>query len=120
MARSLDLSTVPVRVGSGYPAPFDVPCRARRRQRLGKAAGLTQFGVNRLTLQPGAWSSQRHWHTHEDDAHHFQNRSVRDAVLLEVGTNAEGVDGADYPDIDLRHRPEGYVHRDGTPYPVGG
>lgn len=152
MARTLDLSTVPVRVGSGYPAPFDVPCRARRRERLAKAAGLTQFGVNRLTLQPGAWSSQRHWHTHEDelvmvlegevvlvsndgeqrlvagdvvgfpagvpDAHHFQNRSAHDAVLLEVGTDAEGVDRAEYPDIDLRHGLEGYVHRDGTPYPV--
>ncbi|MGZ6070247.1 MAG: cupin domain-containing protein, partial [Myxococcaceae bacterium] len=44
-----------------------MPCRARRRERLGKAAALTQFGVNRLTLEPGAWSSQRHWHTHEDE-----------------------------------------------------
>jgi uncharacterized cupin superfamily protein len=28
---------------------------------------LTQFGVNLLQLPPGAWSSQRHWHTHEDE-----------------------------------------------------
>jgi uncharacterized cupin superfamily protein len=34
---------------------------------LGDAAGLTQFGVNLLRLPPGAWSSQRHWHTHEDE-----------------------------------------------------
>ena len=28
---------------------------------------LTQFGVNLVTLPPGAWSSQRHWHSHEDE-----------------------------------------------------
>jgi uncharacterized cupin superfamily protein len=31
------------------------------------AAGLTQFGVNLLELGPGAWSSQRRWHAHEDE-----------------------------------------------------
>src|SRR5262249_6530344 len=67
MARPLDLSTVPVRVGTDYPAPYDAPCRNRRRERLGKAAGLTQLGVNRLPPAPGTWSSQRHWHTHEDE-----------------------------------------------------
>ena len=52
---------------SGYPAPFDEPCNARVRQVLGDAAGLTQFGVNLTRLSPGAWSSQRHWHTAEDE-----------------------------------------------------
>ena len=37
------------------------------QDRLGDAAGLTQFGVNRLRLPPGAWSSQRHWHSAEDE-----------------------------------------------------
>jgi uncharacterized cupin superfamily protein len=37
------------------------------RQRLGDAGGLTQFGVNLLHLTPGAWSSQRHWHSGEDE-----------------------------------------------------
>ncbi len=54
-------------VGTLYPPPFDVPCRARERTRLGDPAGLTQFGVNLLRLPPGAWSSQRHWHTGEDE-----------------------------------------------------
>ena len=54
-------------VGSGYPAPHDEPCRQRKRFRLGDAAGLTQFGVNLLRLPPGVWSSQRHWHTAEDE-----------------------------------------------------
>ncbi len=51
----------------GYPAPMDEPCRGRHTRRLGDAAGLTQFGVNQVRLEPGAWSSQRHWHTHEDE-----------------------------------------------------
>jgi len=63
----LDLNRVPQRVGSSYPAPFDKPCATRIRQRLGDAAGLTQFGVNLLQLPPGAWSSQRHWHSAEDE-----------------------------------------------------
>jgi uncharacterized cupin superfamily protein len=54
-------------VGTSYPAPFDEPCRHRERKQLAKAAGLTQFGVNLLRLPPGAWSSQRHWHTAEDE-----------------------------------------------------
>jgi uncharacterized cupin superfamily protein len=54
-------------VGSKYPQPFDAPCRARERRRLGEAAGLTQFGVNLMRLPPGAWSSQRHWHAREDE-----------------------------------------------------
>jgi uncharacterized cupin superfamily protein len=39
----------------------------RPRARLGDPAALTQFGVNLLRLPPGAWSSQRHWHTGEDE-----------------------------------------------------
>lgn len=54
-------------VGSGYPSPFGEPCAKRARETLGNAGGLKQFGVNRLTLPPGAWSSQRHWHSHEDE-----------------------------------------------------
>src|SRR5262249_49774988 len=54
-------------IGTLYPSPFDEPCRARERRKLGDAAGLTQFGVNLLVLPPGAWSSQRHWHTEQDE-----------------------------------------------------
>jgi uncharacterized cupin superfamily protein len=64
---TIDLAKVPARKGSRYPAPFDEPCRERVRHALGDAGGLTQFGVNLLTLPPGAWSSQRHWHDGEDE-----------------------------------------------------
>jgi uncharacterized cupin superfamily protein len=65
--KKIDISAVAAVIGSGYPAPYDEPCRERRRLRLGDAAGLTQFGVNLLRLPPGVWSSQRHWHTAEDE-----------------------------------------------------
>jgi uncharacterized cupin superfamily protein len=63
----IDIATVPARKGSGYPPPFDAPCAARMRQRLGEAGGLRDFGVNLMTLPPGSWSSQRHWHSDEDE-----------------------------------------------------
>ncbi len=63
----IDLARVPVREGSGYPPPFDAPCAARTRRRLGQAGGLRDFGVNLMTLPAGGWSSQRHWHSHEDE-----------------------------------------------------
>jgi len=63
----IDTATVSVRRGSGYPAPFDAPCAARTRRRLGEAGGLRDFGINLMILPPGGWSSQRHWHSHEDE-----------------------------------------------------
>jgi uncharacterized cupin superfamily protein len=63
----LDLMSIPRHRGSSYPAPFDRQPADRIRQRLGDAGGLTEFGVNLMQLPPGAWSSQRHWHSHEDE-----------------------------------------------------
>jgi uncharacterized cupin superfamily protein len=63
----IDISTVPVRMGTGYPEPFNAACAGRARRRLGDAGGLRDFGVNLMTLPPGRWSSQRHWHSHEDE-----------------------------------------------------
>lgn len=63
----IDIARVPVRTGSGYPPPYDAPCADRTRKRLGDAGGLQDFGVNLMTLPPGGWSSQRHWHSAEDE-----------------------------------------------------
>ena len=63
----IDLSTAPRGSGTRYPAEHAGPCLGRAWHRLGDAAGLTQFGVNLLRLAPGVWSSQRHWHSHEDE-----------------------------------------------------
>ncbi len=66
----LDLAAVPVRIGTGYPEPFNAECAERTRRRRGDAGGLRDFGVNLMTLPPGGWSSQRHWHSHEDEFVH--------------------------------------------------
>ena len=63
----IDIDSVPERTGSGYPAPFAQLAGARIKQALGNTGGLADFGVNLTRLPPGAWSSQRHWHTHEDE-----------------------------------------------------
>ena len=152
MAKKIDIASLPLLVGTMYPPPYDEPCLSRERRRLGDAAGLTQFGVNLLRLPPGAWSSQRHWHTEEDefivvlsgevtlvtdagpeilrpgdaagfkagdqDGHCLQNRSSRDATVLEIGSRIPS-DIAYYSDIDMMtaEDPTPYIHRDGTPYP---
>jgi uncharacterized cupin superfamily protein len=67
MAKKIVLSEVRVEAECNYPAPYDAPCRNQTTQRLARHAGLTQFGVNLTVIQPGAWSSQRHWHSHEDE-----------------------------------------------------
>lgn len=63
----LDLSKVPVKTGSIYPEPYAGMMAGRSSLRLGEAGGLTQFGVNLVTLEPGGISSLRHWHLHEDE-----------------------------------------------------
>lgn len=63
----IDVNTAPESSGTRYPAQYAAPCRGRTWRRLGDAAGLTQFGVNRVVLPPGGWSSQRHWHALEDE-----------------------------------------------------
>ena len=153
MKKRIDIAALTPVVGTTYPPPFDLPCRGRARTKLGDAAGLTQFGVNLCRLPPGAWSSQRHWHTGDDEfvyvlsgevvlvtdsgeevlragdaagfpandanGHCFQNRSDREAQILEVGTRVTG-DMGYYPDIDMvapaEGKPAAYTHRDGTPY----
>lgn len=63
----IDLSRAPVKTGSIYPEPYASEMAGRSSLRLGEAGGLTQFGANLVILAPGAKSSLRHWHRHEDE-----------------------------------------------------
>lgn len=63
----IDIDQAPTRFGTTYPPPYDAPCRGRKRWKLGDAAGLTDFGVSLMRLEPGVWTSQRHWHSVEDE-----------------------------------------------------
>src|SRR5437763_3796947 len=62
---ALDPAAVPERRGSSYPEPFRTRVADRAKRRLGEACGLTRFGINLVTLGPGAQSALRHWHTLE-------------------------------------------------------
>lgn len=76
----IQIDAVPARRGVGYPEPFAALSAHRMRQKLGDAAGLTDFGINITRLPPGEWSSQRHWHSHEDE---FVYVLEGDLVLIE-------------------------------------
>jgi len=62
-----DPMRVPVRRGTIYPKPLDQGFEGRLKRALTGRLGLTQFGVNLTTLEPGAQSSHRHWHAQEDE-----------------------------------------------------
>ncbi|MDH5286278.1 MAG: cupin domain-containing protein [Betaproteobacteria bacterium] len=64
---ALDPADVPDKRSSSYPEPFRSRMGERSKRRLGDACGLTKFGVNLVTLAPGAQSALRHWHTLEDE-----------------------------------------------------
>ena len=63
----IDLDKIPVRTGSGYPGRLAGALGGRRQIPVGDAGGLSQFGVNIVTLAPGALSSLRHWHEQQDE-----------------------------------------------------
>jgi uncharacterized cupin superfamily protein len=67
MAVIRDVANVKARRGSGYPPEYAAACERRIKQALGDVGGLTQFGVNLVTLEPGVSSSLRHWHRVEDE-----------------------------------------------------
>ncbi|HEU4536464.1 MAG TPA: cupin domain-containing protein [Polyangiaceae bacterium] len=78
----LTLEDIPQTNRTMYPAPFAEPMRQRHVRRLAPAAGLTDFGVSHVVLEPGGISSQRHWHAGEDE---FVVMLEGEAVLIENG-----------------------------------
>lgn len=64
---ALDPLSLDARRGSSYPPAFQAEVAGRSKRALGNALGLTNYGVNHVCLEPGAWSAQRHWHSHEDE-----------------------------------------------------
>jgi uncharacterized cupin superfamily protein len=135
--KKIDIQNAPISAGSKYPEPFATPCLNKVRYRLAIAAGLRKLGVNLLELNPGAWSSQRHWHTRTDEFIYVIEGEVVlvtqggeevlragdcagfpevPAVVLEIGSAGLPDDETHYPDIDLHATATGYSHKDGTPY----
>ena len=65
--KKIDFASVPAESGCNYPSPFNLPCSLQSSQRVARHGGLTLFGVNLTVIEPGGWSSQRHWHSHDDE-----------------------------------------------------
>ncbi len=63
----LDLESIAQTHRTGYPPPFDAGVAGRWYRRIGEAAGFADFGASHVVLEPGALSSQRHWHQEEDE-----------------------------------------------------
>ena len=63
----IDPQNIPDRKTSIYPDEFKPLVAGRIKKRLGDAAGLKNFGVNLVKLEPGSCSALRHWHTKQDE-----------------------------------------------------
>ena len=63
----LDPESLPARSATSYPEAYKGVVEGREVRGLGDALGLRNFGVNLITLRPGAASALRHWHSHEDE-----------------------------------------------------
>ncbi len=64
---AMDPASIAPRTGTSYPKEHREQVKRRSKRALGDALGLTHYGVNLVELEPGAWSSQRHWHSAEDE-----------------------------------------------------
>ena len=63
----VDLEPIAPSNATGYPDPFHKEVQGRWWKRIAPLAELTEMGASHVTLEPGAWSSQRHWHVEEDE-----------------------------------------------------
>lgn len=63
----LAFDVIPATNQSGFPPQYTDVLQGRWYRRLAKAGGLADFGVTHVRLDPGAWSSQRHWHPDGDE-----------------------------------------------------
>lgn len=82
----IDLSAIAQSNATSYPKEYAAPVAGRWHRRLGPLAGLTHFGASQVVLKPGAWSSQRHWHTGEDE---MLIMLSGEAVLVEDAENGD-------------------------------
>ena len=76
----IDIDAATVRDRLVYPEPHRSVTKGYEQRRVGDAAGLTQFGVNRVVLAPDAHTALRHWHEVQDE---FVIVMAGEVVLIE-------------------------------------
>src|SRR6185503_6861122 len=109
---AVHISTIEVRRGSMYPEPFASRVAEREKRRLGDRFGLTQYGVNLVTLGAGCQSALRHWHTHEDELVYVLSGEL--VLVTDAGEQVVGpgmVVGFPGGSKDAHH----FVNRSGAP-----
>lgn len=79
----VDLEAIEQTDRTGYPPPYAGAMAKRLYRRIAPVAGLEDFGVSHVVLQPGGISSQRHWHEGEDE---IVVMLAGEAVLVEEGS----------------------------------
>lgn len=82
----LDLTAATPTNRTGYPPPYDAAVSGRWQTKIAPLCGLTMLGAGHVRLEPGAWSSQRHWHDDEDE---LVIMLTGQAVLIEGPIGAE-------------------------------
>jgi uncharacterized cupin superfamily protein len=66
--RPISAESVPTKKGlTFYPEPYATLVKGRTRRKLGDFFGLSNFGVNLTTLDPGAVSAVLHYHKTQDE-----------------------------------------------------
>lgn len=95
----LNLDDIAQTNATGYPDVYADVIRERWYRRLAPASGIEDFGISHVTLKPGAWSAQRHWHVGEDE---FVVMLAGEAVLVDDGgeTPMRAGDCAAFPKND--------------------
>ena len=63
----LDLDAIAQINATGYPSPYREAMAKRHYRKLAGLAGIPDFGISHVVLEPGGISSQRHWHEGEDE-----------------------------------------------------
>jgi uncharacterized cupin superfamily protein len=80
---AFDPMTLDSVAATNYPPALRAAVEGRSRRKLTPHLGLTNFGVNVLTLAPGAASSHRHWHVAQDEFIYVLSGEV--TLITDVG-----------------------------------
>jgi uncharacterized cupin superfamily protein len=76
----IDLDSIEQTNRTGYPQPYAAEMGKRLYRKLAAEAGIEDFGITHVVLEPGGISSQRHWHESEDE---FMAMLEGEAMLVE-------------------------------------
>jgi len=110
----IDTRSIPARKGSGYPSPIRCTLCCAYSAALGRRRWASRFGVNLMTLPPGAGPVSANWHSHEDEFVYLLRRRM---ALIEGPAARRFCRQVIARRFPKRHRqwpsPGQQVHRDG-------